>query len=243
MGTPHGRAGSGGGHCPAWGTPRALSLAPRAPDSAARTARRRGTGCHTRAHAASACEGAGPGTTQHLSPVTGFASRAPVRPGRRALWGFLLRLRPNRLPWHRMPDSAHPLAWGWTRSLLPHAVAAAAPPWVWGGWYLADPDPVLSHDTQKSLLGHTAVPVLGFEDPPYCRPQRPRARAPCPPPPRPRVPPLVCRGTVMPAGARWRLAAAWICRFGAQSTFSASLVAVCVFSLWRQVSSAPLPVS
>lgn len=132
MGTPHGRAGSGGGHCPAWGTPRPLSLAPRAPDSAARTARRRGTGRHTRAHAASACEGAGPGTTQHLSPVTGLAPRAPVRPGRRALWGFLLRLRPNRLPWHRMPDSAHPLAWGWTRSLLPHAVAAAAPPWVWG---------------------------------------------------------------------------------------------------------------
>lgn len=116
-----------------------------------------------------------------MSPVTGFASRAPVRPGRRALWGFLLRLRPNRLPWHRMPDSAHPLAWGWTRGLLPHAVATAAPPWVWGGWYLADPDPVLSHDAQKSLLGHTAVPVLGFEDPPYCRPQRPRARAPCPP--------------------------------------------------------------
>lgn len=165
-----------------------------------------------------------------MSPVTGSASRAPVRPGRRALWGFLLRLRPNRLPWHRMPDSAHPLAWGWTRGLLPHAVAAAAPPWVWGGWYLADPDPVLSHDTQKSLLGHTAVPVLGFEDPPYCRPQRPRARAPCPPPPRPRVPPLVCRGTVMPAGARWRLAAASICRFGAQSTFSRPWWP-CVYSL------------
>lgn len=230
MGTPHGRAGSGGGHCPAWGTPRALSLAPRAPDSAARTARRRGTGRHTRAHAASACGGAGPGTTQHLSPVTGLAPRAPVRPGRRALWRFLLRLRPNRLPWHRMPDSAHPLAWGWTRGLLPHAVAAAAPPWVWGGWYLADPDPVLSHDTQKSLLGHTPVPVLGFEDPPYCRPQRPRARAPCPPPPRPRVPPLVCRGTVMPAGAPWRLAAASICRFGAQSTFSRPWWP-CVYSL------------
>lgn len=83
-----------------------------------------------------------------------------VRPGRRVLWGFRLRLRPNHLPWHRMPDSVHPLACRWTTSLLPHVVAVGV-----GRWYLGHPDPVLLDEYPGEYAGSHGRSIFDFWGP------------------------------------------------------------------------------
>lgn len=177
-----------------------------------------------------------------MSPVTGSASRAPVRPGRRALWGFLLRLRPNRLPWHRMPI---PLTRSpgdgrgvcsrtrWPRRRRPGCGGAGISQ-ILIRFFRTIPRRACWATRRFRFWAlrtlRTAVPSG-------------RVRGP----PAPASSPACAAACLSGDGDAGRCAVASRRGFdlpirGAEHFF-ASLVAVCVFSLWRQVSSAPLPVS